>query len=65
MTPTLVYMLIPGYLLVGCVLMLIVNELVYGAVTKREFVRGMLVWPLMCGRFLSVFFSIVMARYRG
>lgn len=49
----LLFMAIPAYLLVGCILMLIVNELMDGAMTRKEFVRGMIVWPLCIGYLLD------------
>ncbi len=65
MTLTPVYMAIPAYLLVGCILMLLANELAYGAVTRTDFVRGMLLWPLGVVLFLESFLSSVWARYFG
>lgn len=64
MTHTLVYMALPAYLLVGCVIMLIVNELVHGSVTRKEFVRGMIVWPLGALHFVEHFLSAVIRRAR-
>lgn len=62
---TLIYMAIPAYLLVGCILMLVANELAYGAVTRKDFVRGMILWPLGLVLFLESFLSSVWARYHG
>jgi hypothetical protein len=33
------------YLFIGSLLMLLVNELVDGAITKSEFLQGMALWP--------------------
>ena len=62
---TLIYLLPPAYLLVGCILMLIVNELVDGAVTRMEFVKGMIVWPLLAGRFFGVMCAGLWERFHG
>ena len=35
------------YLFLGSIVMLILNELVDGAITPKEFVRGMFFWPLV------------------
>jgi hypothetical protein len=45
MTHTL--FLITAYFFVGSIVMLLVNELVEGACTEKEFVRGMFLWPLV------------------
>lgn len=42
---THVLLLITAYLFIGSIVMLIVNELVDGAITENEFVRGMFFWP--------------------
>lgn len=42
-----VYMALPAYLLVGCLIMLAANECLDGCVTRMEFVRGMFLWPLL------------------
>ncbi len=65
MTLTLLYMLLPTYLLVGCLIMLAANECVHGAITRKEFVRGMLVWPLGIVYFFEFLLSAVLTRYRG
>lgn len=65
MTLTLVYMALPAYLLVGCILMLIANEILDGAVTRKEFVRGMIVWPLVGVRFLQLLLSALLTRTLG
>lgn len=49
MTHTL--FLITAYLFIGSLVMLIVNELAYGAITEKEFLRGMVFWPVMVGLF--------------
>ncbi len=56
---------IAAYLLVGCITMLIVNELVHGCVTRKEFLLGMLRWPLGAIGFLAFFLSAVLGRIRG
>jgi hypothetical protein len=57
--------LLPGYLLVGSILMLIVNDLVDGAVTRWEFVKGMIVWPVILLRFCGVLIAGVWERFSG
>lgn len=47
MTHTL--FLITAYLFIGSLVMLLANELTYGAITEKEFLRGMLFWPAMVG----------------
>ena len=65
MTLRLVYMAPPAYLLIGCILMLIANERLGGIVTRQEFVRGMIVWPLFIAYFFEHFLSAIWARLRG
>lgn len=65
MTLTLVYMLPPAYLLVGCLIMLVANELAHGSITRKEFVRGMLVWPLGIVYFLEFLLGALLARLNG
>lgn len=65
MTLTLLYMLPPAYLLVGCLIMLVANELVGGCITRKEFVRGMIIWPLGIVYFVEFLLSAVASRYRG
>ena len=42
---THILFLITAYLFIGSLVMLLVNELTYGAITKKEFLRGMVLWP--------------------
>lgn len=63
--PTLIYMAPPAYLLIGCLLMLAANELLDGCVTRREFVRGMLFWPMAFAYFLEMFFFEIVTRARA
>ncbi len=42
---THILFLITAYLFVGSLVMLLVNELTYGAITEKEFLRGMALWP--------------------
>lgn len=65
MTLTLLYMLPPAYLLVGCLIMLVANELVHGSITRKEFLRGMLVWPLGVVYFLEFLLGAVLTRLGG
>lgn len=65
MTTTLLYMALPAYLLIGCILMLVVNELAHGAVTRTEFVKGMIVWPVLICHFIGFFLSVLIARIHG
>ena len=51
-----VYMAPPAYLLIGCLLMLLTNELLDGVVTRTEFIGGMVCWPL----FLVYFFQAML-----
>lgn len=53
----------PAYLLIGCVLMLLVNELVDGAVTRVEFLKGMIVWPVMLFHFCGVLIAGLWERF--
>lgn len=43
--------LIVLYLFIGSLVMLLVNELLYGAVTKSEFLQGMAGWPCVVALF--------------
>jgi hypothetical protein len=63
MTP--IYMAPPAYLLVGCLLMLALNELLYGAVTRRELVMGMILWPLLLLGFVEALLASLLQRLRG
>ncbi len=65
MTITWIYMLPPAYLLVGCLIMLVANELVHGCLTRKEFVRGMIIWPLGIVYCIEFFLGALYARYRG
>lgn len=65
MSDAWIYMMPPAYLLVGCILMLIVNELLDGAVTRMEFVQGMIVWPLLALRFVGVLAAGLWGRFCG
>ncbi len=65
MTLTLLYMLPPAYLLVGCLIMLVANECGLGAITRKEFVRGMIVWPIAIVYFFEFLLSAFFTRYRG
>ncbi len=56
---------IAAYLLVGCITMLVVNELLDCCLTRKEFLRGMLLWPYGAIGFLAFFFSAVLGRIRG
>lgn len=38
---------ISAYLLIGAIVMLVINELLYGIVTRKEFLSGMMLWPLL------------------
>lgn len=49
MTHTL--FLIVLYLFIGALVMLLVNELLDGAITDQEFLRGMLLWPAVVAFF--------------
>jgi hypothetical protein len=44
------------YLFIGSLVMLLANELIDGALTEQEFVRGMICWPAVvvwfCGHVL-------------
>jgi hypothetical protein len=62
---TWILIAITAYLLLGCIVMLIVNELVYGCVAKKEFLRGMLIWPLGVLLFFKFFFETVLGRLLG
>lgn len=64
-TLTLIYMAPPVYLLVGCLIMLGANECFDGAITRKEFVRGMLVWPILACYMLEFFCSALLTRLRG
>jgi cell division protein FtsW (lipid II flippase) len=57
-------MALPAYLLIGCILMLIAIWLVDGCITRREFVRGMIIWPLVFVYGLEFFLSAVVERWR-
>ena len=47
-------LLIPvAYLTIGALVMLLINELLYGIVTRKEFLAGMLVWPLLAIGFFA------------
>lgn len=65
MTLTLIYMALPAYLLIGCILMLVANFLVDGCITRKEFVRGMIVWPLAIVYGIEHLFSCVITRIFG
>ncbi len=65
MTLMLLYMMPFAYLLVGCLLMLAANEIVSGCLTRMEFVKGMIVWPVLFVYALEFFVSAVYKRYRG
>lgn len=41
------------YLLAGTFVMLAVNELLDGAVTRKEFLLGMLLWPAILAAFIG------------
>jgi len=56
---------VAAYLLIGCLTMLIANDLLDGALTNGEFLRGMLIWPIGAVSFLWFFFSTVIARLNG
>lgn len=62
---TWILIAIAAYLLVGCITMLVVNELVDGALTRKEFLLGMLRWPLGAAGFVAFFVSAVIARGCG
>ncbi|HMG11992.1 MAG TPA: hypothetical protein VK571_02365 [Gemmatimonadaceae bacterium] len=62
---TLVYMIIPAYLLVGCLLMLAANECLSGCMTRMEFVRGMIVWPVLLSYMTQNFFHDLRAQRRA
>lgn len=58
MTHTL--FLIDAYLLIGALVMLLVNELLDGVVTRSEFLQGMVSWPCVVLLFcLKVILSYV------
>jgi hypothetical protein len=59
------FLLPPAYLLVGCILMLVVSDLVDGAVTRGEFVKGMIVWPVILLRFCGVLIAGLWERFSG
>lgn len=65
MTVTLLYMAPPAYLLIGCLIMLVANELAHGSITRKEFVRGMLVWPLGIAYFVEFLLGAVLTRFHG
>lgn len=65
MTLTLIYMAIPAYLLIGCILMLVANFLVDGCITRKEFVQGMIVWPIAVLYGIEYFGSCVITRIFG
>lgn len=65
MTLTLIYMALPAYLLVGCLFMLLVNELASGAVTRKEFLSGMLIWPQLLWHFVSMMVAFILTSLRG
>ena len=55
--------ILPAYLLVGCMIMLTINEILDQIVTKREFLRGMVVWPVLLLVGVWEFLSHLYARY--
>lgn len=63
MTPWL--LLPPAYLLVGCLLMLRVNELAQRSLTKGEILWGTLTWPRGIVGFFEFLVSAIWERYRG
>ena len=62
---TIALLVVDSYLLLGAVFMLIINELLEGSVTQREFLKGMLLWLPMLGVFLWAFVRGVWERYRA
>lgn len=63
-TPLIIYGAIALYLLIGCIVMLVANEFSYSAITRKEFLRGMLIWPLAVVFFFEYFFGAYLARLR-
>lgn len=47
MDPLLPYFVATGYLLVGCLVMLVLNEVFPRHVDEQRFVLGMTLWPLL------------------
>ena len=58
-----IYLAIPGYFLVGCLVMLTLNEIVDGTVTRREFVGGMVIWPVLAVTAVWALLTHIYARY--
>lgn len=54
-----------AYLLVGCLIMLVADSCFHGSVTRKEFVKGMLVWPLLAWHMLEFFCAALLSRLRG
>jgi hypothetical protein len=63
--PILLLLLLPTYFLVGYLVMWFINKFSYGTVPRREFLRGMLIWPILFVHGVTFFVAAMMARYLG
>jgi len=61
----IIFIVITAYLLIGCLVMLVATEFSYGIVTRKEFLRGMLIWPLAVVLFFEHFLSAYWGRLRS
>jgi hypothetical protein len=64
-TISLVYLAPVAYLIIGDLLMILVNEILDGAVTRGEFLLGMVIWPiLLLGGIFGFFRYLFVAGWR-